>query len=179
MRFGPLNQQGGENRLNVAVTRAREKIYVITSILPRQIRAEDTKNPGPQLLKKFLEHAWTVSNKVWKPGLTTFEHHEGRQYLRNLLQVPQFHGFPDLDLQKTYPFSDLTILQHSKNRGIILTDDEVFHDSPSIKDAFVYFPNLLTDKKWPYARIYSRDFWLDRDSIQERMKMFLNRVAED
>lgn len=179
MRFGPLNQQGGENRLNVAVTRAREKVYVISSILPAQIRAEDTKNPGPQLFRKFLEHAWSVSNRDWKPSVTTFEQHEDRWYLRNRLQLPQFHGFPHLDLQKTYQFSDLTISQNTKNRGVILTDDEVFHDSPSVKDAFVYFPNLLTDKKWPYSRIYSRAFWLDRDTIQERMKMFLNRIAED
>ena len=34
MNFGTLNQTGGENRLNVAVTRAREKIYVVSSILP-------------------------------------------------------------------------------------------------------------------------------------------------
>ncbi len=179
MRFGPLNQQGGENRLNVAVTRAREKVYVVSSILPGQIRTEDSKNPGPQLFKKFLEHAWNVSHKDWKPGVTIFEQHEDRWYLRNRLQMPQFHGFPQLTLEKTHQFSDLTVLQDSTNRGILLTDDEVFHDSPSVKDAFVYFPNLLTDKKWPHTRIFSRSFWLDRDTIQERMKMFLNRIAEN
>lgn len=178
MRFGPLNQQGGENRLNVAVTRARQKIYVISSILPGQIRAEDAKNPGPKLFKKFLEHAWSVSTKDWKPEVTAFEQHKDRWYLRNRLQLPQFHGFPQLSLQKTFQFSDLTILQDSSNRGVLLTDDEVFHDSPSVKDAFVYFPNLLSEKKWPHTRIYSRSFWLEKDVIQERMKIFLNRVSE-
>src|SRR5207248_2644693 len=32
MNFGPLNKSGGERRLNVAVTRAREKVIVISSI---------------------------------------------------------------------------------------------------------------------------------------------------
>ncbi|MCK9573037.1 MAG: DUF4011 domain-containing protein, partial [Candidatus Omnitrophica bacterium] len=32
MHFGPLNRNGGERRLNVLVTRAREKIIVVTSI---------------------------------------------------------------------------------------------------------------------------------------------------
>ncbi len=32
MNFGPLNKPGGERRLNVAVTRAREKVVLITSI---------------------------------------------------------------------------------------------------------------------------------------------------
>ena len=28
MNFGPLNKQGGEHRLNVAITRAKEKVYL-------------------------------------------------------------------------------------------------------------------------------------------------------
>jgi hypothetical protein len=32
MNFGPLNKPGGERRLNVAVTRAREKVVIVTSI---------------------------------------------------------------------------------------------------------------------------------------------------
>src|SRR5262249_4237041 len=36
MRFGPLNREGGERRLNVAVTRARERMTVISSL-----RAQD------------------------------------------------------------------------------------------------------------------------------------------
>ena len=38
MQFGSLNMEGGENRLNVAVTRAREKIYIVTSIFPEQLK---------------------------------------------------------------------------------------------------------------------------------------------
>src|SRR5437867_13412595 len=31
-RFGPINQLGGERRLNVAITRAKKRNYVITSM---------------------------------------------------------------------------------------------------------------------------------------------------
>ncbi|UKI51260.1 MAG: hypothetical protein L6U99_10320 [Clostridium sp.] len=34
MNFGPLNQSGGYKRLNVAITRAKEKMSVVGSILP-------------------------------------------------------------------------------------------------------------------------------------------------
>ena len=179
MRFGPINMQGGENRLNVAVTRAREKVYVVSSILPSQIRSQDTRNPGPELFRKYLEYAWSVSQGEWQPGVTTFHNHADRWFLRNRIQMPQFHGLPHIELKKSYQFADLTVTQDQVNRGLILTDDEVFHDSTSVKEAFVYFPNLLADKKWPFTRIFSRSYWLDKDLIQERMKMFLNRISKD
>ena len=40
MNFGPLNRDGGERRLNVAVTRAREQLVVFSSIDPEAIGAE-------------------------------------------------------------------------------------------------------------------------------------------
>jgi hypothetical protein len=35
LRFGPLNNEGGERRLNVAVTRARQKVILVSSINPK------------------------------------------------------------------------------------------------------------------------------------------------
>jgi len=60
MNFGPLNLSGGERRLNVAVTRAREQVVVFSSIRSSQIDAgEDgrTKAVGAGHLKAFLEYA--------------------------------------------------------------------------------------------------------------------------
>ena len=41
--------------MNVAVTRAREKIILITSIAPEQLNVTEIKNEGPKLLRKYLE----------------------------------------------------------------------------------------------------------------------------
>lgn len=40
MNFGPINREGGERRLNVAVTRARRRIEIISSIESGDIRAD-------------------------------------------------------------------------------------------------------------------------------------------
>ena len=56
MNFGPLNKPGGERRLNVAVTRAREKVVLITSIKATDIDAE-TKAVGVQTLRYYLDYA--------------------------------------------------------------------------------------------------------------------------
>lgn len=52
--FGPLSVEGGENRLNVAITRAKEKIYVVTSIEPEELAVEGTKMQGLKYLKAIL-----------------------------------------------------------------------------------------------------------------------------
>ena len=52
-RFGPINRDGGERRLNVAVTRARQSMTVVHSL-----RAEDitSEQPGARQLRRYLEY---------------------------------------------------------------------------------------------------------------------------
>jgi very-short-patch-repair endonuclease len=56
MNFGPLNKPGGERRLNVAVTRAREKVILVTSIKATDIDPK-TKAVGVQTLRYYLDYA--------------------------------------------------------------------------------------------------------------------------
>jgi len=57
MNFGPINKAGGERRLNVAITRARERTILVTSIKSSDIDMKSTKAEGMVLLKKYLEYA--------------------------------------------------------------------------------------------------------------------------
>jgi len=57
MNFGPLNQTGGERRLNVALTRARDEMVVFSSLESDQIDPRRTKAEGALGLKRFLEYA--------------------------------------------------------------------------------------------------------------------------
>ncbi|MBK7078087.1 MAG: DUF3320 domain-containing protein [Myxococcales bacterium] len=57
MNFGPLNRDGGERRLNVAVTRAREELVVYATLAPDQIDLTRTRALGVKHLKTFLDYA--------------------------------------------------------------------------------------------------------------------------
>lgn len=57
MRFGPLGSAGGERRLNVAITRAKHNIKLVSSILPEDIDLSRTKSEGVRLLRGYMEFA--------------------------------------------------------------------------------------------------------------------------
>ena len=57
LNFGPLNRDGGERRLNVAITRARKEIVIFSSLRPEKIDLKRTQKKGVALLKSFLEYA--------------------------------------------------------------------------------------------------------------------------
>ncbi len=61
--FGWLSQQGGQNRLNVAITRAKKQIYVVTSIEPHQLPVANASALGPSLLKDYLAYSKAISEQ--------------------------------------------------------------------------------------------------------------------
>jgi hypothetical protein len=62
--FGPLNRVGGERRLNVAVTRARSRLIVFTSMNADAIDLSRTASLGAAHLRAFLEHAERAASGV-------------------------------------------------------------------------------------------------------------------
>ena len=57
MRFGPLGKSGGERRLNVAVTRAKKNVKLVSSILPSDIDLSRTESDGIRMLRSYIEFA--------------------------------------------------------------------------------------------------------------------------
>ena len=57
MNFGPLNRVGGERRLNVAITRAKHRVVVFSSIHASQIDLSRTGAKGANDLREFLAYA--------------------------------------------------------------------------------------------------------------------------
>ena len=57
VNFGPLNREGGERRLNVAVTRARDRVKILASFYPHELDTSRTRARGVHLLRKYLEFA--------------------------------------------------------------------------------------------------------------------------
>ncbi|KAA6440689.1 DUF4011 domain-containing protein [Dyadobacter flavalbus] len=153
MQFGSLNMQGGENRLNVAVTRARERIYFVTSLWPAQLQTDQTANTGPKMLKQYLQYALDVSEGKFRP----VPFYSGKFRTDWLLKDRLLKAAPEYE--KELPFGDITIKEEGVYKGLILTDDDLYHNSKSSKEPHAYLPLLLRQKNWPFRRVYSREYW--------------------
>ena len=173
MQFGSLNTAGGENRLNVAVTRAREKVIMVTSINPHQLDTAESKNRGPALLREYLKYALDVHN-----GNGAVQLPDGalrsRDGLGGMLAGWGNSRLPEYRFQLNgLPNTYVNVVKDSAYLGVMLTDDERFRTSISIKDAFVYTPALLEAKNWKHRFVYSRQYWKDRTTLEESLMLFV------
>ncbi|GAB3713198.1 hypothetical protein GCM10027592_52240 [Spirosoma flavus] len=151
-QFGSLNARGGENRLNVAITRARERVYVVTSLWPEQLNVAETANIGPKLLKSYLTYALNVAQQQFQPTPHSQQILPSDALLKNKLAARHPNWRPEL------PFADLTVKVDATYESLILTDDDAYYQQ-SPKQAHAYLPTALQSRKWIFERKWSREFW--------------------
>jgi hypothetical protein len=180
MQFGSLNMPGGENRLNVAVTRAREKIILICSIQPEQLHTEDLKNEGPRLLKKYLEFAREVNERRFNPTVYPNGKQQSTWYLNHQIKSWGEEKFPEFKFEvNRMPLADLHIRNENAYLGLVLTDDMHYYSSLSEKDFFAYMPALMARKNWDYHYVFSRNLWQDKEKVEEDLLRFIgSKIAE-
>jgi len=170
----------GENRLNVAVTRARERIYIISSILPHQLDVSKTKNEGPKLLKAYLEYALEVSEGKYQPTPYDTSQHRIDWFLQNKLQQWGKISLKKVKIAPALPFTDLTLSAGGKKPcylGLIRTDDELYYQSVSAKEMHVYLPFIMESKNWKHKAVYSREYWQDPEKVHEDLLRFVNMAT--
>ncbi|WP_291724755.1 AAA domain-containing protein [Bernardetia sp.] len=178
LNFGSLSQAGGENRLNVAISRAREKIFVVSSIFPHQLPVLETHSLGAQLLKKYLSFTYEISegkswhqinfdenNSVLTNGQQTIGVESTEQnYFSNLKNIIiSTNQNSEIEFsQNTFSVMDLVMLSKTRESEIIAaiyTDDERYFASYSAKEFHVYLPVLLEKKGWKVKFYWSREYF--------------------
>ncbi|WFF74287.1 AAA domain-containing protein [Proteiniclasticum sp. QWL-01] len=170
--FGWLNQKGGENRLNVAISRAREKIHIVTSFHPKELQVEDAKNDGPRLLKKYLEYAYAVSSgdsngaKMILQSLgdqAAAETQSFDSHFENLvydaltsqgLEVATQVGIGGYRI-------DLAIKQGGEYVLGIECDGRLYHSSKTARERDYHRQKYLESRGWRIHRIWSSNWWKD------------------
>jgi superfamily I DNA and/or RNA helicase len=179
MQFGSLNVAGGENRLNVAVTRAREKIIVFSSIEPEELKMQGIKNEGPKLLKKYLEYARAISEDKFEG----YEHqpyqYSSGWYLNRHLVNSGALKYPQLSFSfNEIPFADIAVREGKNYHGAVLTDDQMYQSSLTVKEPHAYTPALLEQKHWQYHRVFSRNWWSNQQRTEDELVKFIYQATE-
>lgn len=186
-RFGSLNQKGGENRLNVAVTRAKESIIVISSIEPEELNVANASERGPKLLKSFLKYARAVSagkveeiRSVIQEINETVSTHVVEQSLHfdSPFEEQVYQQLRNLGYEVTtqvgmsgYRIDMAVIHPNDRSRYIlgIECDGAMYHSSPNARERDVYRQRYLESRGWVIERIWSRNWWKNPVNETERI----------
>lgn len=176
-RFGMLNQQGGENRLNVAVTRAKEGIVVVSSIEPEELNVTNTAQIGPKLLKSYLKYARAVSNTqvdqihaVVQEINENVNTHVKEQVLHfdSPFEEQVYKQLRNLGYEVTTQVGmsgyriDMAIVHPNDSSKYILgieCDGAMYHSSANAKERDLYRQKFLESRGWTIERIWSRNWW--------------------
>jgi len=155
--FGLLAKSGVENRLNVAITRARKRMHVISSIAPEDFRPGQLKNSGLALLREFLLF---VQKQSKNPSLEVTEVSSSGYEIDWSLK--RYLKKSSSDFTDKVPSTVMDLMRNQAGNPIaILTDDQRFFNSPTAKAAMSYHPILLESKGWEWEWRWSRESrWL-------------------
>lgn len=146
-QFGSLSISGGENRLNVAITRARKSIVLVSSILPDELPVSESSPMGPKLLKRYLRFAFEgIFNS--KANNTKMMLNDRFKYLVN--SSGKEVEFPNSDL--AFQEIDGSISLHFWDCGVMLNEH-------AIKNHFGFKYLALSKKGYNIHYHYSRNLW--------------------
>lgn len=173
-RFGWLNNKGGENRLNVAISRAKRKIHIVLSFDPEELQVETSKNDGPKILKKYLQYAEAVSNGE-KQLATSILESFGDNKWRSTQPVPGESPITDKIynalVRKGYSVEkdvgiggyqiDLAIKQDNRYILGIECDSHIYEMSDSTRERDYHRQKYLESRGWHIHRVWTPGMWKD------------------
>ena len=165
MAFGPLSSEGGERRLNVLITRARERCEVFSSITHDDIDLSRAKSRGVAAFKTFLRYAATgILDSIEATG-KDFDSEFEREVHRAITES----GYTVHTQVGTAGFRiDLAVVDPDKPGRYLLgieCDGATYHSSRSARDRDRLRQAVLESRGWKIHRIWSTD-WFQQPEAQ-------------
>ena len=176
-RFGPLLQEGGERRLNVAITRARQRMTVVSSFSHYDMQPDYPKL-GVRLLRGFLEYAASGGQRFERGAVTDVPLNEFEQSVfdeltrRGLKLVGQVGS-------SRYRIDMVAVHPEQEGRFVLAIecDGASYHSAPTARDRDRLRQQQLEALGWRFHRIWSTDWFLRREQeVQRALHAFQEAV---
>ena len=178
MNFGPLNRDGGERRLNVAITRARRQVIVFSSLQAEDIDLYRTRARGVADLKSFLDYAAHGVKALAKQSTADPEAECESIFEEQVCEALRNRGYivrPQVGCSG-YRI-DLAIVDPEHPGRYLLgieCDGANYHRAKTARDRDRLREKVLGDLGWQLHRVWSTDWWKnpnrELDRIEEAIK---------
>ncbi len=173
-RFGPLTNQGGDRRLNVAVTRARQRMVVLASFEPHAIRS--ARSEGMQKLHDYLVFAQQPASEPRHPGRETRIDHAGfADAVATALARAGLHVVRDVGVGQCR--IDIALRDSGDSDSYllgILCDGSQYQTARDARDRERLRPQVLGALGWNLHQVWSLAWLRDPD---HEVKQILDKAA--
>lgn len=175
MNFGPLNNNGGERRLNVAVSRARYEMQVYSTLKSSMIDLRRSKARGVEGLKHFLEYA---ESQMLPSSQNCNRQHCNTAVAEQIADGLRKKGYiVNLGVGRSQFKVDIAVSEPTTpdiyKLGILL-DGENYRDTQTTCDREIVQPSVLNGLKWRVMRVWSVDWFNNKDRVMNRIVEQLN-----
>ena len=172
--FGLLSKKGGENRLNVAITRARKEIILITSLSSADFKESLMGNRGIKMLRDYIAFVedMEAGKEIPIQPIISSDFKDTWSLKKKLSGV---YGNHLVGENAYYQVMDLEVREAGMLTSALLTDDHRFYIAKNAKESLVYHPKLLLAKNWKPIYVFSRQYWLDKEDL---LQTKLSKKAE-
>lgn len=168
-QFGPLNREGGERRLNVLITRARERCVVFSNFRAQDLMTDQDDPFGVRALKVFLDYA---ENRNLRSIIKT-EDDTDSPFEDAVYAFLRERGYWMKKQVGCAGFRiDLAVVDPEAPGRYLLgieCDGAMYHSSPVARDRDRLRQQILEKLGWRIHRIWSTDWYRNRPETQERL----------
>lgn len=176
--FGPLNRDKGWRRLNVAVTRARNRVEVVTSLRARDIPASD--NESVRYLINYLEFAERGGDRTTLSVVETGRRPES-PLEESVIDALQDWGY---EIEPQVGASEYRIdiaVRHPNKPQIFMLgiecDGYMYHSSPAARDRDRIRDQVLAGLGWRLHRLWGTAWHRNRAHEEQRLKDALRKAV--
>ena len=178
-RFGPLNVVGGERRLNVAITRARRRLTLVSSFSHTEMDPNRSSAEGVRKLRSYLKYVESggndLGNALEGAPLNPFEVDVlDKLTAAGLEMIPQY-GYSGyrIDFAVRYPGRPGQFVL------AVEADGASYHSSATARDRDRLRQEHLERLGWRFCRIWSTDWFRNhRREVDKVMDVYRRAVAE-
>lgn len=174
MNFGPLNNQGGERRLNVAVSRSCREMQVFSSLSPDQIDLSRTNAEGVKGLKAFLQYAGGGHGEG-TAGNAKSANPSGNSdtLVDDIAAAVRTLGYEvDTCIGRSAFKIDIAVIHPARPDEYllgILCDGTNYTKTKTTRDREIGQPGVLSMLGWHTLRVWAVDWFLNREQVIQRI----------
>lgn len=177
--FGPLNKEGGERRLNVLTTRAREKCVIFSNFKSGDLHLTSESPRGVKALQEFLYYAenneFSLNTQTGDEFDSPFEESVYNFLDRNGYQVENQIGCAGYKI-------DLAIVDPDDSNRYVLgieCDGASYHSSSVARDRDRLRQQILEKLGWKFHRIWSTDWYNNRNNAKKELIKKVEEALEN